>query len=172
MDATHPQHNPVAGYGWIKRVRDHGIRSNMGRQRINVNGAIDCAGLCPIVRYDDTINAQSTVALLQRIEQQHPGGANRIYVICDNARYYRSQIVTEYVSDSKIELIFLPPYAPNLNLIEPYWRFFKKEILYGKYYETYALFKQACDNFFAASERYKESLRFLLTDNFQIIDCA
>ncbi len=68
--------------------------------------------------------------------------------------------------------LLLPPYAPNLSLIKPYWRFFKKEILYGKYYETYALSKQACDNFFAASERYKESLRFLLTDNFQIIDCA
>ncbi|SFI83498.1 DDE superfamily endonuclease [Nitrosomonas sp. Nm34] len=70
-------------------------------------------------------NAQSTVALLQQIEQQHPFAA-RIYIICDNARYYRSQLVTEYLSDSKIELIFLPPYAPNLNLIERYWRFFKK----------------------------------------------
>ncbi|WP_292991873.1 transposase, partial [Nitrosomonas sp.] len=75
--------------------------------------------------------------LLQQIELQHPN-AHRIYVICDNARYYRSQIVAEYLSDSKIELIFLPPYAPNLNLIE----------------------------------RYKESLRSLLIDNFQIIDCV
>ncbi len=171
MDATHPQHNPIAGYGWIKRGRDHEIPGNTGRQRININGAIDCVGLCPIIRYDDTINAQSTVELLQQIEQQHPA-ATRIYVICDNARYYRSQIVTEYLSDSKIELIFLPPYAPNLNLIERYWRFFKKEMLYGKYYESFALFKRACDDFFAASERYKESLRSLLTDNFQIIDCT
>jgi len=77
-------------------------------------------------RYDDTINAQSTVALLQQIEQQHPAAAH-IYVICDNARYYRSRIVTEYLLDSKIELIFLPPHAPNLNLIERYWRFFKKK---------------------------------------------
>jgi transposase len=76
------------------------------------------------------------------------------------------------LSDSKIELIFLPSYAPNLNLIEHYWRFFKKEILYGKYYQTFALFKQACDDFFAASNSYKEALRSLLTDNFQIIDCA
>ena len=80
--------------------------------------------------------------------------------------------IEPYLSDSKIELIFLPPYAPNLNLIERYWRFFKKEILYGKYYQTFALFKQACDDFFAASNSYKEALRSLLTDNFQIIDCA
>jgi hypothetical protein len=31
MDATHPQHNPIAGYGWIKRGQDHEISSNTGR---------------------------------------------------------------------------------------------------------------------------------------------
>jgi transposase len=72
----------------------------------------------------------------------------------------------------RIELIFLPPYAPDLNLIERYWRCFKKEILYSKYYQTFALFKQACDDCFVASNCYKEALRSLLTDNFQIIDCA
>ncbi|AKH37523.1 MULTISPECIES: IS630 family transposase [Nitrosomonas] len=171
MDATHPQHNPIAGYGWIRRGQDHQIPGNTGRQCINLNGAIDCAGLCPIIRYDDTIHAQSTIALLQQIEQQHPAAA-RIYVICDNARYYYSQLVTEYLSDLKIQLIFLPPYAPDLNLIGRYWRFFKKEILYGKYYQTFALFKQACDDCFVASNCYKEALRSLLTDNFQVIDCA
>lgn len=171
MDATHPHHNPIAGYGWIKRGQNHEIRSNTGRQRLNINGAIDCASPRLVVRYDDTINAQSVVKLLKQIEQQHPR-ANRIHIICDNARYYRSKVVTEYLLDSKIELIFLPPYAPNLNLIERYWRFFKKQILYGKYYETFALFKQACDEFFAAPERYKEKLNSLLTDNFQIIGCA
>jgi transposase len=59
--------------------------------------------------------------------------AKRIHIICDNARYYRSKVVSEYLLSSKIELVFLPPYAPNLNLIERYGRFFKKEILYGKY---------------------------------------
>lgn len=31
MDATHPHHNPIVGYGWIKRGQDHEIRSNTGR---------------------------------------------------------------------------------------------------------------------------------------------
>jgi len=74
--------------------------------------------------------------------------------------------------DSKIEFIFLPLHALNLNPIERYWRFFKKEMLYGKYYETFALFRRACDTFFDAPECYKEALRSLLTDNFQIIGCA
>ena len=41
MDATHPHHNPVAGYGWIKRGQDREIWSNTGRQRLNINSAIN-----------------------------------------------------------------------------------------------------------------------------------
>jgi len=54
-----------------------------------------------------------------------------IYVICDNAPYYRSKAVQDYLKASRIQLVSLPPYAPNLNLIERLWRFFKKRILYS-----------------------------------------
>lgn len=168
MDATHPHHNPVAGYGWIKRGQAHEIRSNTGRRRLNINGVIDSGDLSVIVRYDDTINAQSTIQLFQQIEAQNPL-AKCIHIICDNARYYRSQQVKNYLENSKIELVFLPPYAPNLNLIERFWKFFKKTVLYGRYYETFCQFKTACDRFFAGLEQHHASLRSLLTDRFQII---
>lgn len=168
MDATHPHHNPIAGYGWIKRGKDHEIRSNTGRQRLNINGVIDCSDLSAIVRYDDTINAQSTIALFQQIEAQNPN-SGRINIICDNARYYHAQLVKDFLANSKIELVFLPPYAPNLNLIERFWKFFKKTMLYSKYYETFSAFKQACDDFFNGLEKYQTDLRSLLTENFQII---
>lgn len=168
MDATHPHHNPVAGYGWIKRGRDHEIRTNTGRRRININGAISTEDMRPVIRYDDSINAQSTLQLFEQIEQVNQS-AKRIYIICDNARYYRSKLVKAYLENSKIELIFLPPYAPNLNLIERYWKFFKKKILYAKYYETFGQFKAACDSFFDNWQDYQEDLKSLLTENFQII---
>jgi transposase len=171
MDATHPHHNPIAGYGWIKRGQTHEIRSNTGRQRLNINGVIDCSDLSVIVRYDDTINAQSTIQLFQQIEAQNPG-ARHIHIICDNARYYHAQPVKDYLATSKIELVFLPPYAPNLNLIERFWKFFKKTVLYGRYYATFSQFKTACDDFFAGLDRYHASLRSLLTDQFQIIGQA
>ena len=46
-----------------------------------------------------------------------------------------------------VELLFLPPYAPNLNLIERLWKFTKKECLAAKYYENFAAFKGAIANF-------------------------
>ena len=47
-----------------------------------------------------------------------------------------------YLANSRIELVFLLPYAPNLNLIQRLWKFFKKTALYECYYETFCQFKQ------------------------------
>lgn len=168
MDAVHPQHNPVLACGWIKRGQDQEVPTNTGRRRVNINGAIDLERLEPVTRFDDTINAQSTIALFDQLQELHLAAA-WIYVICDNARYYRSKAVKEYLKTSRIKLIFLPPYAPNLNLIERLWKFFKKKVLYNHYFESFADFKRACEEFFANPHKYHLELRSLLTENFEII---
>jgi transposase len=167
MDAVHPQHNPVLGYGWIKRGEDYAVRSNTGRRRVNINGVIDVERLEPVVRFDDTINADSTIALFEQLEQFY-AVATYIYVICDNARYYHSRAVQAYLENSRIKLVPLPPYAPNLNLIERLWKFFKKKVLYNRYYESFDTFRKACEEFFSNPQQYQTELRLLLTENFEI----
>ncbi len=168
MDAAHPVHNPVVSGGWIKRGQTVHLKSNTGRQRLNINGAINLETMAAQIRFDETINAISTVALLEQIEAAYPA-ANKITVILDNARYYRSKFVAAYLQKSRIALKFLPPYSPNLNLIERCWKFFKKQVLYNQYYEIFSQFKSACVEFFDQLEIYNKQLRSLLTENFQII---
>ena len=94
--------------------------------------------------------------------------AETIYIIVDNARYYRSRLLNEYIEGTKIKLIFLPPYSPNLNLIERYWKFFKKTVMNNHYYETFEEFKQACKRFSRTRKKYLPELQSLLTENFHI----
>ncbi len=136
VDAVHPQHNPIMGYGWIKRGQEQTLPSNTGRQRLNINGAINIAALNAEVRFDDTINATSTIALFKQLEAAHPT-ADRILVIGDNARYYKAKLVSAYLENSRMEFVSLPPYCPNLNLIERLWKFFKRQVLHNQYYETF-----------------------------------
>ena len=168
MDGVHPRHNPVAAYGWIKRGTDKTMESNTGRSRVNINGAVDVARLKVVVEFGEAVNAQSTIALLRRLEARHPR-AKAIYVYCDNARYYRSRLVQAYLVGSKIKLIFLPAYCPNLNLIERLWKYFRKQVLYNRYYEHFAEFKAACEGFFQGIDEHVTALRSLLTENFQVI---
>jgi len=98
---------------------------------------------------------------------KHPD-ADAIYIIIDNARYYRSRLLKESVEGTKSKLIFLLPYSPNLNLIERYRKFFKKKVMNDHYYETFDEFKQACKNFFRKRKKYFPELQTLLTENFHI----
>ncbi len=117
MDAAHPLHHPVLSGGWSKRGKTVHRKSNTGRQRLNSNGALNSETMAAQIRFDETIHAVSTVALWQQIAAAY-SAAKKNTVILDNARYYRSKVVAAYLQNSRIELKFLPPYSPNLNLIE------------------------------------------------------
>lgn len=166
-DATHPQHNSIPAHGWIKKGTEKALRANSGRQRLNINGAIDIQTRVPVTGFYETINAQAAWDLFRKIEAKHPN-ADVIYIIVDNARYYHSRWLKKKLKGTKIKLIYLPPYSPNLNLIERYWKFFKKTVLNNHYYETFDEFRQACKSFFRKRKKYLPELKTLLTENFHI----
>lgn len=169
VDGVHPQHNSKPSYGWFKKGEPALLQANSGRQRININGALNANSLEVFIREDDSINAQSTVNLFKQIEKASTD-AKRIIVICDNARYYRSQLVTEYLVTSKIEVKFLPPYSPNLNLIERLWRFLNKKVRDNKYYQKFSEFKAAIMSFFENIPKFFNELKTLLRRNFHIVN--
>jgi transposase len=68
-----------------------------------------------------------------------------------------------------IDLLFLPPYSPNLNLIERLWNFTKKKCLYNEFYETFSEFKEAIDDYLnKVKSIYKDQVKTLLNPKFQL----
>jgi len=49
------------------------------------------------------------------------------------------------------------------------WKFFKRQVLYNRYFETFSEFKAACEGFYSSPTQYRAQLRSLLTENFAII---
>ena len=168
LDGVHPQHNTQLAYGWVKKGQDKLVKSNSGRQRININGALNAETLEVVIRTDDRFNAQSTLKLFETLEKKHPN-ADSIFITLDNARYYKNKLVSEYLETSKIKLLFLPSYSPNLNLIERLWKFMRKTILYNQYYEKFLEFETAVMQFFADISQHSDKLTTLLTHNFRVM---
>ena len=91
-----------------------------------------------------------------------------ITLVLDNARYQKCRIVTALALELNIELLYLPAYSPNLNLIERLWKFVKKKVLYSKYYATFADFRNAItDCLNQTHTAHKKELNSLLALNFQ-----
>lgn len=169
IDGVHPQHNTKAVKAWIEKGTIKYIKSNTGRNRINLNGAYNPDNQDVIIREDKTINAQSTIKLFEQIENHYPH-AKTIYVFCDNARYYRSKLVKQYLKTSRIKVIFLPPYSPNLNFIERLWKFMRKKVINTTYYSNFQSFKSAISNFFKNIAEYKDELKQFIGTKFQLIE--
>lgn len=83
-------------------------------------------------RYD----AQVFLQFLKMILEKYPTG--KIVMILDNARIHHAKLLEEFLSRNahRIELIFLPPYSPNINLIEVLWKWLKEKIVYNVFYSS------------------------------------
>ena len=143
------------------------LATNSGRQRLNLHGAINIETLDMTVIESDTVNADSTIELLEGLNQKYPL-SSQLHVILDNARYHYSQPVKDYLKEhDRINLVFLPSYSPELNLIERVWKFFKKKVLYNKYYANLKAFRKAAIEFFQTIGLHKKELASLLGGGFE-----
>jgi len=168
-DSTHPMLNPILASGWIRKGTEFTVKTNSGKQRININGAIEISSLDVIARCCETVNKISICELLRAIRSKNPD-EDKIYLVLDNAAYNRARVVKSLAKKLGIRLIYLPPYSPNLNPIERLWKFMKKKIMANTHYEDKAEFQKAITAFFRGIRKYKSELETLITDNFQIIE--
>jgi transposase len=167
VDAAHFVLQPFLGFLWC--FQRYFVYSASGRQRFNVLGALNAITHEVVtITNDSYINALSFCDLLRKLAAKHAGEAITLFL--DNARYQKCEVVTALAEQLKIELIYLPSYSPNLNLIERLWRHVKQEVLYSRYYDSFPKFKaaiMACVD--ATTSQEKKSRRTLFSPKFQII---
>lgn len=148
------------------------VRSSSGRQRFNVLGALDPFSQELItITNDSYINSDSVCELLRKTHEVYKNISIEIMMVMDNARYQRCKKVIDLAAELKIELLFLPTYSPNLNLIERLWKFVKKECLYAQYYDTFDKFKENIEECLKeVNGKHRDKIKSLVTLNFQEFD--
>ena len=165
MDAAHFVFAPFLGYLW-SFVRMF-IKAPSGRQRFNVLGALNAISHeMVVITNTEYINAYSVCQLLVKLSQRF--SRVPITIVLDNARYQKCKLVQATANLFDIELLYLPAYSPNLNLIERMWKFVKKKCLNSRYYPDFASFTTSITQVLSKTNGcYKKELDSLLSLNFQ-----
>ena len=165
VDAAHFVFAPFLGCLWCAARLF--VRAASGRKRHNVLGAFDAVTHRLIrVTNQGYINAESVCALLRSVASAAVGLP--ITLVLDNARYQKCAVVQALAGSLGIELLYLPSYSPNLNLIERLWRFVRKQSLDSTYYEDFGQFAAAIDGCLDGLHTIHErEMKTLMTHKFQ-----
>jgi transposase len=167
MDSVHPTHNSVYTKVWTKIGVPRWIFSNTGRERLNIAGAYNPMEPKLIMIEGSSINGKITVELFQKCLEKY-SDKQTITIYLDNASYHKCEEVKNFIAgQDKIRLAFLPPYSPNLNLIERLWKFGNEKVLNLKYYPEFCQFKEKILDFYKHIQLYATELKERITFNFQ-----
>ena len=145
------------------------VKTFSGRQRYNVLGAINfTTKKVHTVTNNTYITATEICQMLRLVASEYPG--KKIHIVLDNARYQKCDIVSLLAKELSIDLVFLPPYSPNLNLIERLWKFTKGKLRI-KYYGNFVTFKQTIDDIIDGADNiFKEQISNLIGEKIQLFD--
>lgn len=168
-DAVHPAHQPQAVCGWIKSNETKHLPTTGKQTRVHYFGAVSiCPEIKLVTKKVATADAKTFISFCKHLEESTK--AEKIHLILDNASSHKSKEVQEYFKTSKIKPIYLPPYSPNLNVIERLWKIMRELKMYNKTYLSFEDFSSGIESFFEqAATDYLEILKKRLNDSFQLI---
>ena len=115
-DPVHQVHNNENDYCWQLKGSNNTktALANTGRRRLNIIGAINPVNLQPTVMLtEENCCVEVIEAFLEEIKNQC-STASCICIILDNAKYQRAYSVQHKAAQLNINLVYLPPYCPNL----------------------------------------------------------
>src|SRR5436309_377094 len=114
-------------YPWLRRYKDQGLEtpvvaSSGQRQSINVISAVNASGAFWAATYTGKLDAETFVVFLRNFMK---GRRTKIFLVVDGHPAHKANIVKDYVAQTqgRLELYFLPPYAPDLNPDEFVWSY-------------------------------------------------
>ena len=172
VDACHPIWGLDLVYScWLLVGQRFLVGMGGGRKRLNILGAYcpDDQEYLDLRLTRDNINGEQFINLLRLLRERHPE-IKRFILYLDNATYYGKPVVQEWLRrHPEFHLEPVPPYSPNVNLIERLWKFLKQRAL-SRWHKTFEAMQEAVSEVLDHLDEYREELAKLMVDEFHIIE--
>lgn len=98
-------------------------------------GILDYETGAVYVEEHEKYDAQVFLLFLENVIKRYPTG--RIVLILDNAKIHHAKLLKDFLSsNSRLTLLFLPPYSPKLNIIEGLWGWLKDSVINNVFFKN------------------------------------
>mgnify|MGYP001167435512 CR=1 FL=1 len=106
----------------------------------------------------ESYDAQVFLEFLQLVLSHYPEG--KIVMVLDNARIHHAKFIQPFLKENRerLELVFLPPYSPELNLIEGLWKWVKESVVNNVFFGNVQKIKLAVRGFIRGINKQKDTI--------------
>jgi transposase len=166
FDASHPTISTKLTHSWSRKGARKIVQTTGARTRVNVVGSLEPATLRMVSTFPDQVNSETVEEHLKAIRRVYPAGLySVVHLILDQGSYCVSKDTREAAAELGIQLWHLPPYSPNLNLIERAWKVMNEQVRNNVYFADANSFESAIKDFFRIKWK---SLRKELAERFAL----
>ena len=120
LDEAGVRSDSTLGRTWGAKGKTPEVRTSGQRQQVNAISAVNELGALWFEVYTGKPNAQAFVDFLERFLRYR---RRPVYLVVDGHPSHKAKLVAKFVAacEGRLELHFLPPYAPDLNPDEFVW---------------------------------------------------
>lgn len=114
---------------------------------VKLVGCLDYETGYVYVEEHEKYDAAVFLSFLKNVLQMY--SKKRIVIILDNAKIHHAKLLTDFLESNKsrLSLLFLPPYSPNLNKIEELWGWLKDSVINNVFFHVKEEIQQAVQKF-------------------------
>ncbi|MHA1492239.1 MAG: IS630 family transposase, partial [Promethearchaeota archaeon] len=148
QDEASIQFSPTITRMWSLKGHQPEILTFGGRKRQHLIGAVEPLAGRVHVPLSEAMKAKQFEHFLEGLLARYKD-AGKILLILDNARAHHSKELEPFLkaNEEKLELMFLPPYSPDMNPMEWFWKFLRKEVTHNTFFDTFKEFQRAMIKF-------------------------
>lgn len=119
---------------WFERGKQKIIKTFGKHRGVKLVGCLDYESGDIYCEEHETYDAQTFLGFLKHVLGRYTG---KIVLVLDNARIHHAKLIQPFLIENtdRLELMYLPPYSPNLNLIEGLWGWLKNRVINNVFYD-------------------------------------
>lgn len=165
MDEVHFQQYGSRCRMWVPpEEKNPVLLHHPGRQSVGYFGAVRLRdGKFVYRREGEAFNAVTSWPFLKELRRVGRRAGRKVVVIIDNARYHHAVLHRQWREkhEAKFQLLFLPPYSPDLNPIERVWKLVRRLRLHNRYFPELEQVIESVEDLFGEWHRGNDTLRRL-----------
>lgn len=121
-------------YTWFAKGKQRMIKTTGKHRGVKLLAAVNYVTGKVVWQEEEQYTAVEFLAFLQKVTDVYPNG--KIVMILDNARIHHAKLLEPFLieMEGRLELIFLPPYSPQLNVVEGLWKWLKSDVIHNVFY--------------------------------------